>query len=267
MFYTRSGNNNFLTKQVTIIRSMLPSFVQEIKSNVRKILMYFKIDLNQNMRYDRLTKDIMQSVVKSDSVCVDIGAHRGEVLQLMCGLAPNAVHYAFEPLPVYFKLLNPDYSGRAMVYPFALADTSGVSDYVHVKNAPAYSGLKQRSYDCKPDLEILEVHTRPLDNIIPDDVVVRFIKIDVEGGELAVLKGAANCIVRHNPVIVFEFGLGASDYYSVTAEVFFDFVNTHLKQQIYLVADFLKKAQPLTRNQFVEYYQLNKDYYFVSHAS
>ena len=83
-----------------------------------------------------------------------------------------------------------------------------------VKNAPAYSGLNKRRYDTStPDIEEIKVKLGVLDEIIPKDVVIDFIKIDVEGGEFGVLKGAQHLLKKHKPVIVFECGMGASDYY------------------------------------------------------
>jgi hypothetical protein len=50
----------------------------------------------------------------------------------------------------------------------------------------------------------MPVTVRRLDEIIPEDVSIEFIKIDVEGAEAAVLRGASNLLRSQQPVVVFE---------------------------------------------------------------
>src|SRR5690606_23667035 len=84
------------------------------------------------------------------------------------------------------------------------------------------SGLIKRRYD-RPNEEDcnITVKTDLLDRIIPVDMPIDLIKIDVEGGELLVLEGAKETIKRSKPVIIFEHGLGASDYYGAPPEQVF----------------------------------------------
>ena len=51
----------------------------------------------------------------------------------------------------------------------------------------------------------LIVELKKLDDVIPTDVTIDFIKIDVEGAELGVLKGAKNVLLKNKPIIIFEF--------------------------------------------------------------
>ena len=48
-----------------------------VKSIVKKV---FPVTLNQ--RYDKQTKRIMQMVLEEDSTFIDVGSHKGEVLEL-----------------------------------------------------------------------------------------------------------------------------------------------------------------------------------------
>ena len=59
---------------------------------------------------------------------------------------------------------------------------------------------------------------------MPKDFPIHFMKIDVEGAELQVLRGAIQTILKYKPVIVFEHGLGAADHYGTKPEDIYDFL-------------------------------------------
>ena len=61
--------------------------------------------------------------------------------------------------------------------------------------------------------------------MIPDTINIDFIKIDVEGAEFLVLSGAKNILLKSKPVVVFEYGLGASDFYGTDPEMMFGYFN------------------------------------------
>lgn len=104
----------------------------------------------------------------------------------------------------------------------------------------------------------------PLDNIIPEDVKMHFIKIDVEGGEFGVLKGGLKLIKRCNPLILFEFGMGASEFYGTTPSLLFNFFDSELSYNIFLLPNYCANKKPMTLNGFVECYENNDDYYFIA---
>lgn len=237
-----------------------------IKSLIRNLLNTFHLDLTKNLKYDRLTKTIISKTVKDGTICVDIGAHKGEILDLFLKCAPDVKHFAFEPIPELYDKLKQDYAGRCKVFPYALSNTEGETTFQYVRNAPAYSGLKKRSYTIgHPDILELIVQVKTLDSIIPDSVKVGFIKIDVEGAELLVLKGAKAILRKDRPYVIFECGLGASNYYGTNPEDVFDFFQTETKLNISLLSDWIKNKKPLSRQQFCKSYATNSDYYFLAH--
>ena len=101
----------------------------------------------------------------------------------------------------------------------ALAAGTGVSEFHHVVTNDSYSGLRGRRYDRpRESVEVISVATARMDDVIPADLPIAFVKIDVEGGELGVLAGAQRTLARWAPVVVFEHGLGAADYYGTRPE-------------------------------------------------
>lgn len=234
-----------------------------IKELLREFLITFHIDLTKNLKYDRLTNQIMKQVINKNSNCIDIGCHKGEMLQKIVQIAPNGNHFAFEPIPFMFQKLKNQFQYHVEIYPYALSDESGFSTFQFVKNAPAYSGLKVRKYAIEhPEIEQIHVEMKQLDEIIPATTKIHFIKIDVEGAEFSVLKGAKNLIKRDAPIIVFECGLGASDYYNTDPIELFTFIES-VDLQIYTLEQFVKNKKSLTKEQFNKMYETNSEYYFI----
>lgn len=237
-----------------------------LKDVIRSILIFFHLDLTKNLQYDRLTKSIMKSTLKDDSNCIDIGCFKGEMLDLMIRFSGSGKHFAFEPIPDFYNKLISKYQGIVTILPYALSETNGSSTFHYVRNDPAYSGLRKRRYDIKnPDIEEIEVDIRRLDEVIPLDVKIDFIKIDVEGGEFSVMKGGMNLLKKNKPVIVFECGMGASDYHGTKPAELYRFINEEIGLKISLLKTYISKGLPLEEKEFEYYFNTNKEYYFIAY--
>jgi FkbM family methyltransferase len=157
---------------------------------------------------------------------VDIGGHAGRH-SLVMKRQLNPVHLLiFEPLPEQHRKLRTIFEGQkgVVVYSCALGNATGQSDFVVKKGAPGESGLRQRSFyndGRADDLEIIPVSVQTLDAInIPFQI--HFIKIDTEGGEIDILKGAAHLLHRDAPIISVEYGPGGYDAYGYQPGSLFD---------------------------------------------
>lgn len=235
------------------------------KAIIKSILTYFHIDVTRNMRYDRLTNLILKSELRPDSNCIDIGSHKGEILNKILSLCPKGKHFAFEPVPEFYANLTDAFKLKAKVFPCALSDFCGESTFKYVKNAPAYSGLKMRRYDISnPIIEDIKVEVNTLDSMIPEDQKIDFIKIDVEGGEFNVLRGGEKLLKKNKPIIIFECGIGGSDYYNTDPLLLFNFVTKTLGLRLYTLHSFLKNEKEMDDMDFVYYYNNNIEYYFVA---
>ncbi len=224
-------------------------------------------DAPENATYDEQTFEVMRRCLRKDSNGIDIGCHKGFILKEMLKLAPAGVHYAFEPIPELCRELRSSFPG-VNVHDVALNDSVGSAPFQHVTSNPGYSGLRQRRYD-RPheDIEEIRVKTDLLDNIIPLDLAVDFIKIDVEGAEYQVLKGAVNTIRRSKPIVVFEHGLGAADCYGTTPEEVYDLLTAQCGLQISLMQDWLKRGGSLSREDFAKQFYRGLNFYFMAHAN
>ena len=236
-----------------------------IKKLARSFLNFLHIDLNKGLEYDRLTKDVLKKVIRHDSHCIDVGCHEGEILDIMLSLAPDGNHVGFEPIPEMYLALKNNYASRATIYGYALSDSKGTATFQVVKNAPAYSGLQRRNYNIPdPQIQEITVEVTTLDAIIPPTTKIALLKIDVEGGELAVMKGGHHLLLRDKPVLIFECGLGASDYYGTQPEEVYRYLNADIGLNIATLRMYLQGKQSLTLKEFSHLYATNKEYYFVA---
>lgn len=239
-----------------------------LKQLIKDILFALHIDLTKNQQYDRQTINIMQKVLKNDSNCIDVGCHKGEMLQLMLKYSPKGQHHGFEPIPFMYENLKKNFNlPNCHFYNLALSDNKGNTTFNYVVNQPAYSGIKKRNYDNKEvEIQEIKVELNKLDDVIPSGQKITLIKIDVEGAELGVLKGSTTIIKRDKPFVIFEHGKGASDFYGTTPNDIYSLLVEECGMKISLLKDFLSNASPLTRSQLVEQYEKGLNYYFIAHA-
>jgi FkbM family methyltransferase len=118
---------------------------------------------------------------------------------------------AFEPIPMFNNLLRAVFEGkRGRIEPYAVSNQRGTAilrvPYGH-DGLPKYG---RSTIDPGNDFDTgliaghdeIEVETRRIDDYnLPD---VGFMKIDVEGHELAVLAGAEGTLARHAPSLLIE---------------------------------------------------------------
>jgi FkbM family methyltransferase len=219
--------------------------------------------------YDFQTIKVMKRVLQEDSNCVDVGCHKGSMLRHMLHFAPKGTHFAFEPLPMMYQGLLKSFGclSNLHLYDYALSDTAGSTSFQHVITNPGFSGFRRRRYD-RPHEQIQEitVKTNLLDNLIPKHTPVQFIKVDVEGAELQVLKGAIETIRKSRPIIVFEHGLGAADYYGTSPENIYDLLAVQCGLRLFLMAEWLENDGRtfLSSEAFCEQFSSGNNYYFMA---
>jgi FkbM family methyltransferase len=157
-------------------------------------------------------ENLLTEVLRPDSNALDVGCHQGAVLAKIVQLAPTGRHVAWEPLPdlcARTAARFPEVDVRCA----ALSDRAGEREFVHVTSLPGWSGFRARPYPGAQSTETIHVRTERLDDALPDGLAPAFVKIDVEGAELEVLRGGIETITHHRPVVVFEHGAGSADHY------------------------------------------------------
>ena len=204
----------------------------------------------QALQYHRRTVEIMGRVLTPASTCVMAGAHRGDLLEAMVRLAPKGRHFAYEPLPGLAMELGERFP-RVDIQQVALSDRAGESSFYHVVDRPEHSGLR-RLGSIPSGLIVREivVRTAALDDLLPADLPIAFMNIDVGGAHLQVLEGAQHTIERWKPLLVFEHGMSAMLAYGTSSEMIWDLLVGRYELRISRLADWLARRRPLTAAEF-----------------
>ena len=139
--------------------------------------------------------------LKKGMIIVDVGASLGFFTLLFAEKAEQVL--SFEPLPETYELLkqtvNMNKLRNVLPINLALADFNGKTT---LNLAQGNVGGGSVAHDLNKG-KTIEVDVVKLDDIYLDRIDL--IKIDVEGAELMVLKGAEGRLRRDKPTIVFEF--------------------------------------------------------------
>lgn len=175
-------------------------------------------EIRRNGRDDRHMSVVIASVVRSDTFCVDLGAHKGDVLSAIVRKAPTVAHLAVEPIPHLAEALRVSYP-QCEIHAVAVGDTRGTSSFFEIVDRPTRSSLRSDVVDGRGKTEERVMEVWPLDELL-DGRLPGFIKIDVEGFELPALRGAEATLRKAMPVIAFEHRPIVAGDYAESAEIF-----------------------------------------------
>jgi len=156
---------------------------------------------------------ILPTLVPSNGVAVDIGANRGIYAYALSRVATHV--HCFEPLKECCDYIDDHGSNRISVRNVALSDATGEFElFIPIDNGRKI--LTRASLDPTADpSERRRITVMRLDDF--DLGPVAFIKIDVEGVEFSVLKGAVGTLRAHRPTLLVEIDRARHDEQSFGA--------------------------------------------------
>jgi FkbM family methyltransferase len=156
---------------------------------------------------------------------VDVGTNRGQILRDAVRIAPQGRHLAFEPIPALAAEVTAAFPG-VEVRAKALGAAPGTAEFCHFTRLDGWSGLRRSPEvsDERGRPEYITVEVSTLDAELAGRSP-RVIKIDVEGAELQVLKGARELLARTRPVLVIEHVASAAALYDSSSGQIFDLLD------------------------------------------
>lgn len=161
---------------------------------------------SKGQAYEPEMYELFRQILRPGMVVVDVGAHQGLFTHLAAALVgPIGSVWAFEPAPANFRVLKRRTSAfsQVTVVRAALSDRTAVGwlaidrdDSTRHSLFTANVGDRWRSWP---------VRVTTLARALPTDLSrLDLIKIDAQGAEPQILRGARPVLKRYRPVIAFE---------------------------------------------------------------
>jgi FkbM family methyltransferase len=166
-------------------------------------------------------RHVFVSHLREGMTVMDVGANWGLYSLLISrAVGPSGKVYAFEPVPEIFARLKEhialNNATNVIPVPIALSDEKGVAKMsVRGGGSSFFRHLSN---------EFVEVQVERLDDFVEREGIERVdaIKIDVEGAELKVIRGADKTIRRDKPILMVEIQAATLQAAGTTPEELFE---------------------------------------------
>ncbi len=170
--------------------------------------------------YKRYAEDDLQDLVRAFPVLIrggdvlDIGANIGYTAAVLArAIAPDEKVYAFEPEPFNFRLLQQtalqrEFSGKIVPLQFAVGAENGtINLWINDRHHADHRVVTEQFGSTHPGSKQVSVSLVRIDSFLESKPRnVSFIKIDVQGYELAVCQGMQETLCQNPDItIVLEF--------------------------------------------------------------
>jgi FkbM family methyltransferase len=159
-------------------------------------------------QYEPSVFGLLKQMINPGSVILDVGANVGVLTMFMARWCdPEGQVHAFEPNPVSRQALVEHLrlnklSSKVRICPLALSDVEGMTTFYAAdtsgKSALSDANIGLDSKQIQVPVTTIDAYCRSL-NIRPS-----LIKIDVEGFEFSVLKGARSTLSEFRPTVLVE---------------------------------------------------------------
>jgi FkbM family methyltransferase len=184
-----------------------------IKINPHEAIGY---DIACHGLYEFGVTETLWRLTEAGDLAIDAGANIGYTASLLSIRAgPRGRVICFEPHPQVFEALRENVEiwrkdhrcGSFVLHQAALGMESGLAllhtnDWFQSNRGTAWISNKSES---TPDLRVIEVPMRNLDSVLDERESIGILKMDVQGSEMAVLRGMTRLFERHGVRdIVFE---------------------------------------------------------------
>ena len=195
---------------------------------------------------DKCAELVLRRAITPEMNCIDIGCHLGSVLDQIVKLAPRGTHTAIEPLPYKAAWLKRKFPA-VEIHQVALGEKEGVVDFFYRPSRSGYSGLGKHG---SGDATVISVECKLLDDIVPADRRIGFMKVDVEGGEYAVFRGARRILTENRPIMLFECTASGLKTFGYSNTQVFSCLVEESRYHIFTMQDWLSGSGPLNLEQF-----------------
>jgi len=182
-------------------RDRLNRLKQNIKFKYLPFRLYHRIRCYKYAKYRSPELSLISNLVKNNQNSIDIGANLGLFTFFMSRASKHV--FAFEPNPYPLENLKGLVDSNVTVLPIALGNNDGPVEIKipHHRKGWSSNGASLASKEIN-DGKIINIQCRKLDSLNIENIGL--IKIDVEGFEIEVIRGAKDTILKNKPVMIIE---------------------------------------------------------------
>lgn len=210
----------------------------------------FVVDLTTGMQetlffigeYERFITEVTKQLIGKDDVCLDVGANFGWYTTLMSArIGESGSVHSFEPVPKSFEELSRNckllsHPENAHTNNFALGDSDGTVKINLFNDQP--SGHASLAAKATEGAATFDCRMRTLDGYLSENKVgdVAFMKADIEGAELMLLRGADRLFEQSiPPIILMEMALEQSQHFGYKPNDLIKYIGGKAKYDFYKI--------------------------------
>ncbi len=202
----------YFNKPIQIFKRILWPFLS--KQQDKEVMLPWRLPIKINPRqtigksiytlgvYDIIVSEALSRLIKLGDHVIDVGANIGYMTNLMAIKSGNTGNVdSFEPHPTLIdsylihnlNLLQRSGISNIKFYPKALSNFDGIGNLYIPSDFLTNDGISSLENDEKT-IDIIPVHVSRLDSLLQPTKLIRLMKVDVEGHELAVFQGASSLL-------------------------------------------------------------------------
>tara|TARA_B100000787_G_scaffold110031_1_gene81887 strand:- start:7883 stop:8674 length:792 start_codon:yes stop_codon:yes gene_type:complete len=190
-----------------------------------------KKDIKNNKIWGEFVYNIAKEHIEENTIVLDAGANFGQLSILFSKLKKDVIVYSFESSKFMFKILQKNINlnnAKVKAINCILGHEGNKIYQIEKGNLSEFSSWGSNKVKIvdkkKSDLKTEEVQAVKIDDI-KFDKKISFFKIDVQGYDLNVLKGAKNTILKHKMPIMFEYEKDFENDFNYNFKDFEKFIN------------------------------------------
>lgn len=246
-----------------ILYQLVTLFVGRNKRVIEREGIRFEVDLAEGIElslflFGKFQRHIIKNSfleIKPDFVIIDIGANVGLMTLQFAGLVPRGKVFSFEP--THYALgrlkknlsLNPELAKNVNVINSFVSEKSDTDPHIVAYSSWRVNGERHGQ---EHPVHLGTAHdTKGVPSISFDDFAAQqqfekidFIKVDTDGHEYEVFKGAKKAIARYRPKIIFEIAMYVLDEKNIGFEFYLDY----FRELNYKLMDTMTDAEVTAEN-------------------
>ena len=180
------------------------TFKEKLKKYIVPSKIYIKALVKRHLKKGEDELHLLPFLADKNKDSIDIGANKGVFSYLLSKLS-SRVH-AFEPNPKMYDILKQIRINNILTYQVALSSKPGFASLLVPMNEKtkkfSNEGASLSKVKVSGANKSVRVEIKTLDSYLFDNI--GFIKIDVEGYEMEVLKGAVETLKQNKPILLVE---------------------------------------------------------------